>query len=65
MHLVHVKALGVLGASIRDGREEIDDVLFGRWRGTVDPGDSVACLGDVAGEVVKGRTTPQAPAAVG
>ncbi len=48
LHLGDVDALTFFGRPFRSV-DEMDDLLFERWRSSVGPDDSVLCLGDVGG----------------
>lgn len=41
--------------------EEMDDLLFGRWRGTIGPDDAIVCLGDVVLRGLFGRRVGASP----
>ena len=55
LHLGHDDAIDVFRRPFSTVRE-MDDALFGNWRGVVDPHDTVVCLGDVSFDPLCGPT---------
>ena len=53
LHLGHATSLSYFARQFASA-EEMDDALFRSWHGTVTPGDTIICLGDVAVDGLSG-----------
>ena len=58
LHLGHATSLSYFARPFASP-EEMDDALFRSWNGTVTPGDTIICLGDVAVDGLSGARLKQ------